>query len=38
MATIIPWDVAHKTAAGEIETWRTVGRPLPEMQMKVVDA
>jgi 4-coumarate--CoA ligase len=38
MAAIVPWDVAHKTAAGEINTWGTVGRPLPEVQMKLVDA
>jgi 4-coumarate--CoA ligase len=37
MAAIVPWDVAHKTAAGEINSRGTVGRPLPEVQMKLVD-
>lgn len=38
MACIVPWDVSRKTGAGEIETWGTVGKPLPEMQMKLIDA
>lgn len=38
MACIVPWDVDHKTAAGEMDSWGNVGRPLPEMQMKLVDA
>ena len=38
MAAIVPWDVAHKTAAGEMNTWGTVGRPLPQMEMKLIDA
>lgn len=38
MAVMVPWDVARKTAAGEMDSWGTVGLPLPEMQMKLVDA
>lgn len=37
-ATIVPWDIAHKAAAGEMEIGASVGRPLQEMQMKLIDA
>ena len=37
MATIVPWDVNRSTGRGEIDTWGTVGKPLPGVGMKLVD-
>ena len=37
MATIVPWDVNRRTGAGEVDTWGSVGKPLPGVEMKLVD-
>ncbi|KAI5460438.1 putative AMP-binding enzyme [Mariannaea sp. PMI_226] len=37
VVTTVPWDVARKTTRGEMDTWGTVGKPLPNLQVKLVD-
>jgi len=37
IAALVPFDVARKTARGELDVWGNVGRPLPETHMKLVD-
>lgn len=38
MAMIVPWGVARSCSAGKLDTaWGTVGTPLPNYQMKLID-
>ncbi|KAL6401322.1 hypothetical protein AUP68_15190 [Ilyonectria robusta] len=37
VVSMVPWDIAERTARGEIDTWGTVGKLLPNLQVKLVD-
>ncbi|KAF7547164.1 hypothetical protein G7Z17_g7910 [Cylindrodendrum hubeiense] len=37
VVTMVPWDIAKKTARGEMDTWGTVGKLLPNLQFKLID-
>lgn len=33
----VPGDIARRTTSGEIDTWGTVGKPLPNLEVKLID-